>query len=294
MDEKRYIKEELEQSGYSLSEQQIDQFLAFYQKMVEVNQVMNLTAITELDEVVRKHFLDSLSLTLVLNRIIDGSQKETRSETDLLQSEEKQVKEEPVRKQLISQIKSDGHLSRNIELGRSWQGRMLDLGTGAGFPGVPLKIFYPDWNITLMDSLNKRVGYLNSVIADLQLQNVEAVHGRAEEAARTKEYREQFDLCVSRAVANLATLSEYCLPFVKVGGYFVAYKTPDRKEEIKEYYGAIKKLGGYVQEVYTFQLEKQNREEEPLERCFVIIKKQKETPAVYPRKAGTPSKKPLK
>ena len=167
----------LQELKLDLSEEQIQQFLTFYEYLMEKNKVMNLTGITEFQEVVEKHFLDSLCL----------------------------VKAFP----------------------RPDTGKMLDLGTGAGFPGIPLKIVFPDLDLVLMDSLNKRVRFLEEVIAKLGLQNVTAVHGRAEEMARRMEYRQQFDFCVSRAVSNLASLSEYCLPFVKTGGYFVSYKSAD-------------------------------------------------------------------
>ena len=166
--------------------------------------------------------------------------------------------------------------------------KVLDLGTGAGFPGIPLKIVFPELEITLMDSLNKRVLFLQDVISSLQLENIEAVHGRAEEAARNKKYREGFDLCVSRAVANISTLSEYCLPFVKVGGSFISYKSSTIEDELEEGKKGIAILGGKVKDVYKFTLP-----ESELQRSFVIIEKEKKTPKAYPRKAGTPSKEPL-
>ena len=178
------FKNGLQQLHIELSEKQMEQFLQYYEMLVEKNKVMNLTAITEFDEVVEKHFLDSVSLTQQL---------------DLHQ---------PL--------------------------KVLDLGTGAGFPGIPLKIVFPELEITLMDSLNKRVLFLQDVISSLQLENIEAVHGRAEEAARNKKYRESFDLCVSRAVANISTLSEYCLPFVKIGGSFISYKSSTIEDELKD------------------------------------------------------------
>lgn len=232
------FKNGLQQLHIALSEKQMEQFLQYYELLVEKNKVMNLTAITEFDEVVKKHFLDSVSLT---------------KQMDLHQ---------PL--------------------------KVLDLGTGAGFPGIPLKIVFPELEITLMDSLNKRVLFLQDVISSLQLQNIEAVHGRAEEAARNKKYRESFDLCVSRAVANISTLSEYCLPFVKIGGSFISYKSSTIEDELKDGKKGIAILGGKVKDVYKFTLP-----DSKLQRSFVIIEKEKKTPKAYPRKAGTPSKDPL-
>lgn len=232
------FKNGLQQLHIELSEKQMEQFLQYYEMLVEKNKVMNLTAITEFDEVVEKHFLDSVSLTQQL---------------DLHQ---------PL--------------------------KVLDLGTGAGFPGIPLKIVFPELEITLMDSLNKRVLFLQDVISSLQLENIEAVHGRAEEAARNKKYREGFDLCVSRAVANISTLSEYCLPFVKIGGSFISYKSSTIEDELKDGKKGIAILGGKVKDVYKFTLP-----DSKLQRSFVIIEKEKKTPKAYPRKAGTPSKDPL-
>lgn len=232
------FKNGLQQLHIELSEKQMEQFLQYYEMLVEKNKVMNLTAITEFDEVVEKHFLDSVSLTQQL---------------DLHQ---------PL--------------------------KVLDLGTGAGFPGIPLKIVFPELEITLMDSLNKRILFLQDVISSLQLENIEAVHGRAEEAARNKKYREGFDLCVSRAVANISTLSEYCLPFVKIGGSFISYKSSTIEDELKDGKKGIAILGGKVKDVYKFTLP-----DSKLQRSFVIIEKEKKTPKAYPRKAGTPSKDPL-
>lgn len=232
------FKNGLQQLHIALSEKQMEQFLQYYELLVEKNKVMNLTAITEFDEVVEKHFLDSVSLT---------------NQMDLHQ---------PL--------------------------KVLDLGTGAGFPGIPLKIVFPELEITLMDSLNKRVLFLQDVISSLQLENIEAVHGRAEEAARNKKYRESFDLCVSRAVANISTLSEYCLPFVKIGGSFISYKSSTIEDELEDGKKGIAILGGKVKDVYKFTLP-----DSELQRSFVIIEKEKKTPKAYPRKAGTPSKEPL-
>ncbi len=228
----------LDELGITLSDEQMKQFLNYYEMLIEKNKVMNLTAITEFDEVVEKHFLDSLSLVEI----------------------------------------QDLHKSQKV----------LDLGTGAGFPGIPLKIAFPELEITLMDSLNKRILFLQDVINELGLENIEAVHGRAEEAARNKNYREQFDLCLSRAVANISTLSEYCLPFVKVGGSFISYKSSNIDEELDQGKKGIYLLGGKISDVHKFSLP-----DSDLQRSFVTIQKEKKTPKAYPRKAGTPSKDPL-
>lgn len=232
------FKSGLNKLEIDLSEQQMKKFLNYYEMLIEKNKVMNLTAITEFEDVVEKHFLDSLSL--------------------------------------IQQM----DLHQNI--------KVLDLGTGAGFPGIPLKIAFPELDIVLMDSLNKRVNFLNDVIKTLELENIIAVHGRAEEMARKPEYREQFQLCVSRAVANLASLSEYCIPFTVPGGYFISYKSGEIEEELKQSKKAIFVLGGKVKSVNKFRLV-----ETEAERSFIQIEKVKRTPKTYPRKAGTPSKNPI-
>lgn len=224
----------------ALSDEQIEQFQIYYEMLIETNKVMNLTAITQLDEVVTKHFLDSIALANVYQII------------------------------------------KNKEL------KIIDLGTGAGFPGIPLKIAFPQLQVTLMDSLNKRVKFLNSVIDELSLVNIDAIHGRAEEMARKTEYRQQYDLCVSRAVANLSTLTEYCLPFVKVDGMFISYKSSNIEDELNLSLNAIKILGGKLTEVKKLSLP-----ESDIERSFVMIKKIKNTPKTYPRKPGTASKEPI-
>lgn len=226
----------LENLNISLSDEQIQQFLDYYELLVETNKVMNLTAITEFDEVIEKHFLDSLSLCQVYD------------------------------------------LYREVKI--------LDMGTGAGFPGIPLKIAFPDVDLVLADSLNKRIKFLQDVINQLGLKKVEALHARAEEMGRNKSYREQFDLCVSRAVANLSSLSEYCIPFVKEGGKFISYKSGEIEEETNQAKKAVSILGGRIADVYKFDLYEQKR-------SFVIIDKVKKTPKAYPRKAGTPTKTPL-
>lgn len=230
---------ELEKIGITLNEQQRQQFDKYYEMLVEWNKVMNLTGITEYDEVNLKHFTDSLTIA---------------------------------RK----------HDMRNTKC-------VIDIGTGAGFPGIPLKIAFPHLKIVLLDSLNKRIKFLNAVIEELGLENISTIHGRAEDFAKKKEYREQFDLCVSRAVANLSTLSEYCLPFVAVNGSFVSYKSGDSEEEIQQAKHAIYLLGGKIDNVDKFQLP-----DTDMGRALVEIKKLKQTPGKYPRKAGLPAKEPLK
>lgn len=239
MEEKITIfKNHAKEFGVQLSKEQIEQFILYYELLVEKNKVMNLTAITELDEVLQKHFLDSISLA----KVMEMNQDE----------------------------------------------KILDLGTGAGFPGIPLKIAFPELEITLVDSLNKRVLFLQEVIEKLNLNKIEAIHSRAEELARKKEYREQFDICVSRAVANLSTLSEYCLPFVKVGGSFVSYKANEVEKEVEDAKKALSVLGGKCNRIEAFELP-----DTDIHRTFVMIEKVKKTPKTYPRKAGTPSKTPI-
>lgn len=228
--------EEANKINITLTEGQLEQCRIYYEMLVEKNKVMNLTGITEWEEVLEKHFLDSISLIRVIN------------------------------------------LCQNISV--------LDMGTGAGFPGIPLKIAFPNLNLTLADSLNKRVLFLEEVIDALKLEGIEAVHGRAEDLARDNMYREQYDLVVSRAVANLSTLSEYCLPFVKIGGQFISYKSGEIEEEVAASKSAVFLLGGKIKDTVKFELGESGR-------SFVIIDKTKGTPKTYPRKAGTPSKKPL-
>ena len=166
---------------------------------------------------------------------------------------------------------------------------VIDVGTGAGFPGIPLKIAFPHLRITLLDSLNKRIKFLDTVIKELGLKDIHTIHGRAEDYARQAEYREKYDLCVSRAVANLATLSEYCLPYIRVGGIFISYKSGDIDKEISESGKAVRILGGELEDIYRFQLPGTD-----IGRSFVKINKIKSTGKKFPRKAGLPSKEPLK
>lgn len=167
--------------------------------------------------------------------------------------------------------------------------KLIDIGTGAGFPGIPLKIVNNDIHITLMDSLNKRINFLNEVIDKLALKNINSIHSRAEDLAKDKNHREAYDVAVSRAVANLSTLVEYMLPFVKVGGRCICMKGPNIDEELKCAKGAISKLGGKLKEIYNFNLGNTDNE-----RNIVIIEKIMPTSTKFPRKAGLPSKEPLK
>lgn len=233
------LTEKVKELSILLNDKQIQQFEQYYNILVEWNKVMNLTAITEYEEVVEKHFLDSLTIVNAIH---------------------------------VKKIET-----------------LIDVGTGAGFPGIPLKIAFPHLKVTLLDSLNKRIKFLNEVINLLELNDIKAIHGRAEDYAKQAEYREQYDICVSRAVANLATLSEYCLPYVKVDGLFVPYKSGEIDEELKSSEKAVSILGGKVEEVVKFQLPGTD-----IGRSFVKIHKIKETKKKYPRKAGMPTKEPLK
>lgn len=173
-----------------------------------------------------------------------------------------------------------------LESGREFS--VIDVGTGAGFPGIPLKIVYPNLQVTLLDSLKKRVCFLQEVCSQLELEKISAVHGRAEDFGRDENFREAFDLCVSRAVANLATLSEYCLPFVRIGGLFISYKSEEVGEEIKGAESAIKQLGGEIKSIQSFKLPKTD-----MGRSLIVIEKVRKLSEKYPRKAGLPSKEPL-
>lgn len=230
--------QDLKELGVSLTDKQIEQFLIYYELLTEWNSFMNLTAITEYEDVLKKHFVDSVSLIQAVD----------------------------VRKELT----------------------LIDVGTGAGFPGLALKIAYPELKVTLLDSLQKRIQFLDAVIEKLGLEGIETIHGRAEDFAKPQKLRESFDLCVSRAVANLSTLSEYCLPFVKVGGYFIPYKSEKIAQEKEEAEKALELLGGKFERQVEFMLPSSD-----IYRNLFVIKKVKETPKKFPRKAGLPAKDPI-
>ncbi len=238
--------------GIELSDGQLSQFKNYYELLVEWNGFMNLTAITEFDEVMLKHFADSIA-------IIKG-----------------------VDNNIINDICNNG---KSVS--------MIDVGTGAGFPGIPLKIVFPHLHITLLDSLNKRLKFLNEVIDTLNLNeegSIKTLHGRAEDYSIAKEgsLRESFDIAVSRAVANMSTLSEYCLPYVKVGGRFIAYKSEKASDELSKAKSAIHLLGGKLESANEFLLP-----DSEVSRTICIVEKKENTSKKYPRKAGTPSKQPL-
>lgn len=222
-----------------ITDKQIEQFMKYYEMLVETNKVMNLTSIVELDEVILKHFIDSLLVV----KTIDMNKFHT----------------------------------------------MIDVGTGAGFPGIPLKIMFPHLKVTLLDSLNKRLNFLNNVIEELELTDICTIHGRAEDIGRELNHREKFDVCVSRAVANLSTLSEYCIPFISVGGNFVSYKSEFSDTERKDAEKAIRILGGQIEKNMIVNLPCTE-----INRSFIIVEKKEKTPKRYPRKAGVPSKAPIK
>ncbi len=232
------LKKDLEALHILLDEKQLSQFVKYYELLTEWNQVMNLTTITDFDEVCKKHFIDSLSLIKAYD---------------------------------IASVKT-----------------MIDVGTGAGFPGIPLKIAFPDLQVTLLDSLNKRVHFLQTVIDELSLERIDAIHGRAEDFAAKGQLREKYDICVSRAVANLSTLCEYCIPYVKVGGYFISYKAEKITDEILNAKKAMSLLGAKLDKQVEFVIPYTE-----INRNLLVIHKYKKTPANYPRKAGVPSKKPL-
>ncbi len=237
MDNKDFLINEMKKINIDLTEKQTEQFLRYYELLIEWNSFMNLTGITEYEEVVIKHFVDSLSLVKAVE------------------------------------------LNEDISL--------IDIGTGAGFPGVPLKIVFPDFKVTLLDSLNKRIKFLDEVIFQLGLTDIKTIHGRAEDFSKPDKLREKYDICVSRAVANLSSLCEYCLPFVKLDGKFIPYKSEKISDEIENAKKAIFVLGGKIENQIDFYIN------EDIYRNLIIIRKVQKTPKQYPRKAGTATKNPI-
>jgi len=220
-------------------EEAYNKFMQYKDMIKYWNEKINLTAIVEDEQIVKKHFIDCIKIFKC------SPLKEAKS--------------------------------------------IIDIGTGAGFPGIPIKIIKQDISVVLLDSLNKRINFLNEVISKIELKNIYTIHGRAEDFSRKIEYREKSDAAVSRAVANLAVLSELCIPYVKVGGYFVAMKGPSVEGEIKDGKNAISILGGKIDDIIKIEIENSD-----LKHNLVVIKKVKETPKIYPRKAGTAVKKPLR
>jgi 16S rRNA (guanine527-N7)-methyltransferase len=229
----------LDDLGIKYNEEMIRKFQNYMERILEWNEKVNLTSITDRQEFIKKHYIDSVALCAF------PQMQEAKS--------------------------------------------IIDVGTGAGFPGIPLAILYPEKKFLLMDSLNKRIRIIEELSKEIGIDNVEFRHGRAEELAREQAYRDHFDLCVSRAVANLAVLSEYCLPFVKPGGWFAPYKTGSIDDELKEGLRAIGILGGKLEDNKPLSIKGFD-----LDHRILFIKKMNKTPAKYPRKAGTPAKEPLK
>ena len=232
----KFLEESFEKLNIPFDNSVIEMFEQYMDGILEWNKKINLTAITDREEFISKHFVDSV-LSYNFREYIDADS-------------------------------------------------IIDIGTGAGFPGIPLAIVSPDKKFVLADSLNKRLKVINELASKIGIDNIETVHGRAEELAMNKKYREAFDLCISRAVANLAVLCEYCLPFIKVGGHLLAYKGPDAEEEVKMAEKAIKILGGKLIEIVSVDLD-------GYDHNIVVIEKINKTPSKYPRKAGTPGKEPI-
>lgn len=230
------IKKQAQKIGVNITDEQAEKFYSYTNMLLEWNEKINLTAITELDDIIQKHFIDSLTI--------------------------------------------DKYVKENASI--------IDVGTGAGFPGIPLKIVRDDINVTLLDALNKRINFLNEVIEQNKLTNIKTIHARAEEAGKNKNIRESFDIATSRAVAPLNVLVEYLLPLIKIGGRCICMKGSNTKEEIENSRKAISILGGTIEEIQELELP-----DSDIKRTIIVIKKEKNTPSKYPRKAGTPSKMPI-
>ena len=231
------MQEKSSELDINFSVEQLEKFYRYMELLIEWNEKMNLTAIIEPNEIILKHFVDSLTIIKYL---------------------------------------------KNVKT-------LVDVGTGAGFPGIPVAIMMSNLEITLVDSLNKRLIFLEEVIKELKLTNVKLVHSRAEEFGQNKMYREKFDIATSRAVANLSTLSEYLIPLVKINGNIISMKAAQAEEEIEQAKNAIKELGGKINKIKEFNLPQSD-----IGRTIILISKEKQTPAKYPRKAGTPNKEPIK
>lgn len=230
------LQNQAQKIDINLTNKQLNEFYTYMNLLIEWNKNINLTAITEPEEIIKKHFIDSLTI------------------------------------------------SKNIQKDSS----IIDVGTGAGFPGIPLKIVREDINVVLLDALNKRLNFLNEVIKENKLENIETVHFRAEEIGKNKKYREKYDIATSRAVAQLNILVEYLLPLVKVGGKCICMKGSNVEEELKNSKKAITLLGGEIEKIEEFILP-----DSDIKRNVIIIKKVNSTPAKYPRKPGTPAKEPI-
>ena len=237
-DLEKLLFESCKDMNIDISKSQINQFMLYKKLIIEWNNKINLTAITDDKDIIQKHFVDSISILSKIN-----------------------LKE---------------------------YSNIIDVGTGAGFPGLPIKIMNDDINMTLLDSLNKRVNFLNEVITNLDLKNINCVHSRAEDLGQNINYREKYDMCVSRAVAHLSVLSEYCIPFLKLGGLFISLKGPNVFEELKESKKSIEILGGKVLDINNILIPKTD-----IEHSIILIKKVRHTPIQYPRKAGKITKKPI-
>ena len=296
-DYSRHILEETAKMTRLSDESKAEQLEKFYNMVVKYNENVNLTAITEPEDFLQKHFLDSLALIAESNvsrETFDGKGKRKKVSRETIATGETQ---NVSRETLTESEKRTATAENENKTGQDNVSRetivkpgikIIDIGTGAGFPGIPLAIFRNDLKITLLDSLNKRVSFLENAIKELGLKKCEAIHSRAEDLAHQAKYREAYDICVSRAVAALPVLCEYCLPFVRKGGYFVSYKAAESQEELKSAANAIKVLGGKLHTVQTVTLP-----DTDIIRKLIIIKKTDNTPKKYPRKAGTPAKSPL-